>query len=199
MIRIKYLFSEEYNAILNINGNGMMGYIRIPDINVKLPIYHGTSSEVLEKGAGHLTQTSLPIGGASTHTVLSAHTGNSKSELFTNLVQLKEGDIFYLEVLGETLAYKVDQIKVVEPTDIESLAIELSKDYVTLVTCTPYGINTYRLLVRGERTDYIEVLDGGDANQSIMKNTGFIIMLVCLGLLIVIFIVLKIKQKRRRN
>jgi len=189
--------SELYDSILNIDGNGMIGYVRIPDINVKLPIYHGTSGEVLDKGVGHLAQTSFPIGGVSTHTVLSAHTGSQRSVFFNNLDKLQEGDLFFLEVLGETLAYKVDQIKVVEPPDIDSLTIELEKDYATLVTCTPYGINSHRLLVRGERTDYIEASDESDISQNIVKSNRFIIMLVCLCLLvvgIVIFIIVRKKQ-----
>ena len=176
----------------------MMGYIRIPVIKVKLPIYHGTSEEVLEKGVGHMEQTSFPIGGESSHTVLSAHTGSPAAELFTNLDQLEEGDLFFLEVLGETLAYQIDQIKVVEPDDIDSLLIEPSKDYATLVTCTPYGINSHRLLVRGERTVYIEEHDENVAGQNVVKSKRFIIMLVCLSLLAVSIIIFMIVRKKTK-
>jgi len=190
--------SETYYSILNIGEDGMMGYIRIPVIKVKLPIYHGTSEEVLEKGVGHMEQTSFPIGGESSHTVLSAHTGSPAAELFTNLDQLEEGDLFFLEVLGETLAYQIDQIKVVEPDDIDSLLIEPSKDYATLVTCTPYGINSHRLLVRGERTVYIEEHDENVAGQNVVKSKRFIIMLVCLSLLAVSIIIFMIVRKKTK-
>jgi len=190
--------SGAYHSILNIRGDGMMGYIRIPAISVKLPIYHGTGEDILEKGVGHLEQTSFPIGGESTHTVLSAHTGSPAAELFTNLDKLEKGDLFYLEVLGETLAYRVDQIKVVEPTDIDSLMIESSKDYATLVTCTPYGINSHRLLVRGERTEYIEEQDQNVAGQNIVRSKRFIIMIVCLCFLAASIITFIIIRKRTR-
>jgi len=190
--------SGSYHSILNIGGDGMMGYIRIPAIDVKLPIYHGTGEDILDKGVGHLEQTSFPIGGESTHTVLSAHTGSPAAELFTNLDKLEKGDLFFLEVLGETLAYKVDQIKVVDPTDIDSLMIESSKDYATLVTCTPYGINSHRLLVRGERTEYIEEQDQNVAGQSMVTSKRYIIMIVCLCFLAVSIITFIIIRKRTR-
>lgn len=151
--------AEAYNALLNLNGDGVMGSIRIPGIGVRLPIYHGTSYEVLEKGAGHLENTSLPIGGTGTHAVISAHSGLPAAALFTDLGQLARGDLFFVEVLGETLAYRVDQVKTVEPEDVSDLPIDSGEDYVTLVTCTPYGINSHRLLVRGVRTDYEETLE----------------------------------------
>ena len=151
--------SEEYEALLNISGDSVMGTIRIPKINVTLPIYHGTATETLEKGAGHLENTSLPIGGMGTHAVLSAHSGLPTAALFTDLEKLAEGDLFFLDVLDETLAYRVDQVKVVEPEDTSDLLIDSGEDYVTLVTCTPYGINSHRLLVRGVRTEYVETLE----------------------------------------
>lgn len=151
--------SKEYESLLNVNDDGVMGYVRIPKIDVWLPIYHGTSVDVMEKGAGHLENTSLPIGAKATHAVISAHTGFPGAVLFTNLDKLAEEDLFFIEVLGETLAYRVDQIKVVEPTDTSDLLIDRSEDYVTLVTCTPYGVNSHRLLVRGVRTEYEEVLE----------------------------------------
>jgi len=151
--------SEEYEALLNISGDSVMGTIRIPKINVTLPIYHGTANETLKKGAGHLENTSLPIGGMGTHAVLSAHSGLPAAALFTDLTKLTEGDLFFLNVLDETLAYRVDQVKIVEPEDTSDLLIDTNADYVTLVTCTPYGINSHRLLVRGVRTEYVETLE----------------------------------------
>ena len=150
--------NPEYESLLCMTEDGIMGYIQIPSINVNLPIFHGTSGTVLEQGAGHLEGTSLPVGGESTHTVLTGHTGLSSAKLFTDLTELAEGDIFFLNVFGERMAYKVGQITVVEPDDLDSLYIVDGKDYCTLVTCTPYGINSHRLLVRGERTDYEEAV-----------------------------------------
>lgn len=146
----------DYENTLNPQNNGVMGTVEIPKINVHLPIYHGTSEEVLQKAVGHLEQTSLPIGGEGTHAVLSGHRGLPSAELFTNLDKMEEGDVFYLHILEETLAYQVDKITVVEPDNLQDLAIEAGKDYVTLVTCTPYSINSHRLLVRGERIPYEE-------------------------------------------
>lgn len=151
--------SEAYNALLNLNGDGVMGSVRIPKIGVKLPVYHGTSHEVLEMGAGHLENTSLPIGGTGTHAIISAHSGLPTASLFTDLTKLTEGDLFFIDVLNETLSYRVDQVKTVEPEDVSDLLINNEEDYVTLVTCTPYGINSHRLLVRGVRTDYEETLE----------------------------------------
>lgn len=148
--------AKEYNSLLNMADGGVMGFIKIPCINVSLPIYHGTSAEILELGAGHLQGTSLPIGGESTHSVITGHTGLSSAKLFTDLTELEEGDMFFLHVMGEKLAYKVDQISVILPEEMDKLTIENGKDYCTLVTCTPYGVNTHRLLVRGERTEYTE-------------------------------------------
>lgn len=133
---------------------GIMAYVDIPKINVYLPVQHGTGAETLEKSVGHVVGTSLPVGGSSTHAVLSAHSGMASSKLFSDIDQLAVGDMFYIHVLGDTLAYKVDAIHTVLPTDTRLLQIEEGKDYVTLVTCTPFGINTHRLLVRGHRIPY---------------------------------------------
>lgn len=151
--------SDEYESLLNLTGDGVMGMVEIPSISVNLPIYHGTSEAVLEKGVGHLQGTSLPVGGESTHTVLTGHTGLSKAKLFTDLTELEEGDVFFLHVMGEDLAYEVDQIKVVLPSELDDLKIVPGEDYCTLVTCTPYGVNSHRLLVRGTRTDYQEAVE----------------------------------------
>ncbi|MBR2594031.1 MAG: class C sortase [Firmicutes bacterium] len=142
-----------YPNILNVAGNSIMGYIEIPVIGVTLPIYHGTSNSVLQTAIGHIEWTSLPIGGRSTHCALSGHRGLPSSKLFTDLDKLVVGDTFYLRVLNETLTYEVDQILIVEPEDTVPLEITPNCDYCTLVTCTPYGINTHRLLVRGHRTE----------------------------------------------
>lgn len=145
---------EEYMACLNIAGNEMMGTVEIPKINIELPIYHTTDEEVLEQAAGHLEGSSLPVGGESTHAVISAHRGLPSASLFTDLDQLEEGDHFLLHVLDDTLAYEVDKISVVEPEETQELAVEEGEDLVTLLTCTPYGVNSHRLLVRGHRVPY---------------------------------------------
>ena len=156
----------EYNSLLNMTDDGVMGTIEIPSINVSLPIYHGTSDSVLEKGVGHLQGTSLPVGGESTHTVLTGHTGLSKAKLFTDLTEMEKGDIFFLNVMGEKLAYEVDQIKVVLPSEMNDLKVVPGEDYCTLVTCTPYGVNSHRLLVRGVRTDYKEAVENPETFES---------------------------------
>ena len=145
-----------YMNTLNIAGDEMMGSVEIPKINIKIPIYHTTEEDVLNKGAGHLEGSSLPVGGANTHAVISAHRGLPSASLFTDLDQLKEGDHFLLHVLDETLCYEVDKISVVKPEDTSALAVEDGQDLVTLLTCTPYGVNTERLLVRGHRVPYVE-------------------------------------------
>ena len=145
-----------YNNILNIDHSGVMGYLEIPCISVNLPIYHGTDAEILERGVGHLAASSIPVGGKSTHSVLTGHTGLSSAKLFTDLTEMKKEDLFFIHVLDRILAYKVDQISVVRPEDTRKLQIVKGKDYVTLVTCTPYGVNDHRLLVRGIRTKYVK-------------------------------------------
>lgn len=144
---------KEYEEILNPEENGIMGYVEIPVIGVSLPIYHGTDEAILQIAAGHIRGSSFPTGGESTHCVISGHSGLPSARLFTELEKVKEGESFYLKVLDETLAYEVDQIRVVEPEDFSLLEIEAGKDFCTLVTCTPYGINTHRLLVRGTRIE----------------------------------------------
>lgn len=145
-----------YMNTLNIAGDEMMGSVEIPKINIKIPIYHTTEEDVLNKGAGHLEGSSLPVGGVNTHAVISAHRGLPSASLFTDLDQLKEGDHFLIHVLNETLCYEVDKISVVKPEDTSALAVEDGQDLVTLLTCTPYGVNTERLLVRGHRVPYVE-------------------------------------------
>ena len=166
--------AEQYNAMLanatifeggasapplayteQLTAGGVMAYVDIPKINVYLPVQHGTGADTLEKSVGHVVGTSLPVGGSSTHAVLSAHSGMASSKLFSDIDQLAEGDMFYIHVLGDTLAYEVDSINTVVPTDTSLLQIEEGKDLVTLVTCTPFGVNTHRLLVRGHRVPYV--------------------------------------------
>ena len=142
---------REYDATLDVTGTGIMGYVTIPRIKVKLPVYHGTSDGVLQIAAGHLAGTSLPVGGATTHAVVSGHTGLPSARLLTGLDELKKGDTFAFHVLDETYTYQVDQISVVLPSEISKLNIEPGADYATLITCTPYGVNSHRLLVRGHR------------------------------------------------
>lgn len=143
---------EQYNSLLDVSGNGIIGYIEIPKIKTDLPVYHGVDAAVLQIAIGHIEGSSLPIGGDSTHAVLSGHRGLPSAKLFTNLDQLEAGDVFMLRILDQTLTYEVDQIRIVEPDDFRNLQIEEGKDYCTLVTCTPYGVNSHRLLVRGKRT-----------------------------------------------
>ena len=193
--------STEYLSILNVDDNGMMGYISIPKIDVRIPIYHGTSSDILQKGVGHLEGSSFPVGGESTHTILSAHRGLPSSRLFTDLDQLEEGDIFYIYVLNEVLAYQVDQILVTEPSETEALKIVDGKDYVTLVTCTPYAINTHRLLVRGERIEYNKQVEEQTVEDRSLSTADIIlyISLIIAILLIIIAVIVSVRHKKNKN
>lgn len=148
--------SADYDSQLNIAGNGIMGYVEVPKISVNLPIYHGTENDSLERGIGHLLGSSLPVGGESTHSILSGHSGMASQKMFTDLEQLIVGDVFYLRILNDTLAYQVAEINTVLPYDTSLLGIIPGEDLCTLVTCTPYGVNTHRLLVRGSRIPYAE-------------------------------------------
>lgn len=188
-----------YNNLLKIDDTGMMGYIDIPKINILLPVYHGTSEEVLQSGIGHLKNTSLPVGGKSSHAVLSGHRGLAHAKMFTDLNRMEIGDVFYIKVLHHTFAYEVDQILTVEPQDTKALAIEKGKDYVTLVTCTPYAINTHRLLVRGKRIPYKEAKKKEEANAK--KNIPIYIILLIGGIIAILFIcaAIRIKEVRRRK
>lgn len=158
---------REYMSCLNLTGDGMMGYVEIPKINIKIPIYHTVSTEVLEMAAGHLEGSSLPVGGKNTHSVISAHRGLPSASLFTDLDKMEEGDHFLLYILDDILCYEIDKISVVEPEETNALEVEEGKDLVTLLTCTPYGVNTQRLLVRGNRVDYEP-----EAVQTEEKNTA---------------------------
>lgn len=175
---------EEYYAALDINGSGIMGTVTIPAINVQLPIYHGTSDSVLNVAAGHIEGTTLPVGGPGTHGVISAHRGLPSARLFTDLNKLVEGDLFMIDVLNRTFTYQVDRILIVEPDQLEALNIEQGMDYVTLQTCTPYGINTHRILVRGHRVDNLEVNDVVITPDAVRVARPYVMLAVGLPLLL---------------
>lgn len=188
---------EEYDDLLDVSGLGVMGYIEIPEISCSLPIYHGTDESVLQIAIGHLEWSSLPTGGESTHCVLSGHRGLPSAKLFTNLDKLVEGDIFMLRVLDEVLTYEVDQILIVEPQETSSLKIAQGKDYCTLVTCTPYGINTHRLLVRGHRIENIQQSNTIRVTADAMQIEPLIVApFAALPLLLILLVVLLIPKKR---
>lgn len=148
--------SEDYDSQLNIGGDGIMGYVEVPIVGINLPIYHGTAADSLERGVGHLLGSSLPVGGTSTHAILTGHSGMATDKMFTDITQLKMGDVFYLHILGEVLAYQVCELNTVLPYDTSFLGVVSGRDLCTLVTCTPIGVNSHRLLVRGERIPYEE-------------------------------------------
>ena len=189
---------KTYMDALNIAGDEVMGIVEIPKINIKLPIYHTTDEEVLKQAAGHLEGSSLPVGGESTHAVISAHRGLPSASLFTDLDQLKKGDHFLIHVLNETLCYEVDKISVVKPEETSSLAVEDGQDLVTLLTCTPYGVNTERLLVRGHRVPYVEqeVADEKTPLSGISLHTNYLLWVI-IGLTItaIFILVLYLKEK----
>ena len=188
---------------LNIHEGDVLGYIEIPSINIKLPIYYGTSVDILKKGVGVLYGTSLPVGGENTHSVLSAHTGLANQKLFTDIDKLKDGDVFYLHILKKDLAYKVNQIKVVHPDEIDELKISDEKDYVTLLTCYPYGINTERLLVRGERTDLspsnVEQVQKEISTFNHSNENLILIVIILISVLIIIFLLFLIMKFKGKN
>ncbi len=186
-----------YDGILNPIGTGIMGYVNIPKIEVELPIYHGVDEGVLQIGAGHLQGTSLPVGGASTHCVLSGHRGLPSAKLFTHLDELETGDYFTITILNQLFTYQVDQIKIVLPTESEDLQITKGKDYCTLVTCTPYGINTHRLLVRGVRVENAaEAPSIYVANEAFCIDSMIVMPLFAAPMLLVLLIILLIKNIR---
>ncbi|MDD7463966.1 MAG: class C sortase [Anaerococcus sp.] len=185
----------EYARMLEVHE--MIGHVEIPKINQDLPIYAGTSEEVLQKGVGHLEGTSLPVGGNNTHTVLTAHRGLPEKTLFTNLNELKVGDKFYIHNIKETLAYQVDQIKVIEPTNFEELLIAPGHDYATLLTCTPFMINSHRLLVRGHRVPYVPQVDEELIKSS--KANWIFRILFFIALLLILILVIKIVKLKKEN
>ena len=190
---------QTYMNTLNIAGDEMMGIVEIPKIDIKLPIYHTTEEDVLKQAAGHLEGSSLPIGGKSTHSVISAHRGLPSASLFTDLDQLKKGDHFLIHVLNETLCYEVDKISVVKPEETSALAVEEGEDLVTLLTCTPYGVNTERLLVRGHRVPYVEqeVADEKTPLSGISLHTNYLLwVIVGLAVTTIFILVLYLKEKK---
>ena len=193
---INILSEENYNQTLNM-GNGIMGSIEIPKISVNLPIYHGTSDEILSAGVGHVNGSSLPIGGSSRKSILTGHRGLPSSKLFTRLDELELNDLFFISVLNETLAYKVVNIQVIEPEDVSSLEIEEGRDLVSLITCTPYGVNTHRLVVTGERTIYEKsVYEGISKNSMSMREVIFTI--IPFGF-VTIVIGMKLKERKEKK
>ena len=202
---INWKMSEEelaaYEKELDITGTGIMGYITIPKIHVELPIYHGIDDAVLQIAIGHLSETSLPVGGQTAHCVVSGHRGLPSAKLFTDIDKLVEGDTWTVNVLNKTLTYEVDQIRVVEPTDLSILQIEQGKDYFTLVTCTPYGINTHRLLVRGHRVDNAQ----GEANviaDALQIEPVYIAPFLAIPFIVVLLIIMMVSteyMKRRKK
>lgn len=187
----------EYARMLEVEE--MVGHIQIPKIKIDIPIRAGSSEDVLQKGAGHLEGTSLPIGGNSTHTVITAHRGLPNAKLFRNLDQLAYGDVFYIINIKETIAYKVDKIQVVEPSDFEPVLVVENKDYATLLTCTPYMINSHRLLVRGERIPYQEAIDDGVANMPRARVDFFRMVLVAIPIIIILILTLFREKKKTDN
>ncbi|MCR4903954.1 MAG: class C sortase [Butyrivibrio sp.] len=190
---------EEYNSILDPTGTGIMGYLEIESIGVNLPIYHGTEESVLAIGIGHIPGTSFPTGTESTHTILSGHRGLPSSKLLTDLDQMIVGDTFLLHIMDQTFAYEVDQINIVLPEETESLGIYEDKDYVTLVTCTPYGVNSHRLLVRGRRVDYNEetrLIVPADASK---YKTYVVVPFVAIPMLLVVFVIFMISTAKKKS
>ena len=189
---------EEYDHILDFSGNGMMGYISIDKLRLMIPVYHGTSDEVLNKACGHLEGTSLPVGGEGTHCVLSAHRGLPASKLFTDLDKLEVGDIFTIKIVSEVLTYQVDQIKLVVPTETSDLTIDETNDYCTLLTCAPYGINTHRLLVRGRRIKTIEQREVLITSDAYIVNRLIVTPIVAMPILLVLIIYVFLKPVRKK-
>lgn len=189
---------QEYESILDVDGNGMIGYIEIPNVNITLPVYHGTNDDVLQIAIGHLDWTSLPVGGTSTHCVLSGHRGLPSAKLFTNLDQVKEGDTFVIRVLDEVLTYEVDQIRIVEPAAVDDLMIENGKDYCTLVTCTPYGVNSHRLLVRGHRVEN-ESESIRVTSEAIQIEPLIVAPAIAIPTLIIIFVLLIASSNKKKK
>ena len=190
---------KKYESLLDVSGTGIMGYIEIPKIACSLPVYHGTDEGALQIAIGHLEGSSLPVGGKSSHCVLSGHRGLPSARLFTDLDQMEEGDTFILNILGHKLAYEVDQIKVVLPEEMSDLEIQEGKDLCTLVTCTPYGINTHRLLVRGHRVKYVETKVQEQKEVSKPKTDTRLVIAGAVAGAVVLFIIIFAVRRRRKH
>lgn len=193
--------SQLYLSTLNVIDGGIMGFLEIPAIDVELPIYHGTTSAVLDLGVGHLEGSSLPVGGINTHAVLTGHTGMTHAKLLNDLVEVQEGDEFYFHILDQVLAYRVVEIQVVLPSDVSSLEIVEDRDLATLITCTPYGINSHRLLVTGERTDYVPSETTDESADIIRENwwLWILILLILFGALLLLWRRQRKKLRKREN
>lgn len=199
-----FLLSEEqreaYNRQLNISGNGIMGYLDIPEISCYVPLYHGTSEEVLQVGAGHMEGTSLPIGGVNSHSVLSGHRGLPSARLFTDLDKMRVGDTFTIHVLNEILTYQVYETVTVLPHEVDSLKIEAGRDLCTLVTCTPYGVNTHRLLVKAERIENVEqAVTVRVVSDAVQIDSVIVASLLAVPMLLVLMIILLLQPKKRKK
>lgn len=188
-----------YNNTLDVTGTGIMGYVEIDKIDVELPIYHGVEKEVLQVGAGHLPGTSLPVGGDSTHAVLSGHRGLPSSKLFSDLDKMEVGDTFCIIIHDKVLTYQVDQIKIVLPTETDDLRIVKGKDYCTLLTCTPYGVNSHRLLVRGKRVDTPEAIDIRVINEAVKVDPVIVASVILVPLLVIAYLIMFMFDKKRRE
>lgn len=195
----EYYKLENYNSVLNVSGTGMFGYITIPKINQELPLYHGTSDAVLSIAVGHLEGTSLPVGGENTHSVVSAHRGLPTAVLFTHLDRMEIGDTFTFTILDRSYTYEVDQIRIVEPNDTSLIRIEEGKDYCTLLTCTPYGINTQRLLVRGHQIDASQKRNIYIANEAYRIDTLVVMPLVALPIITVLLIYVMVTPVKKET
>lgn len=188
--------NTNYRQLLSLDNSGIMGYLYIGKINVRLPIYHGTDAGVLQNGIGHLEGSSLPVDGETQHVVISGHTGLPSSKLLTDLVELEVGDTFKIDILNQRYTYEVNQILVVEPNETDSLELVEGKQYATIITCTPYGVNTHRLLVRGELKD--DTVDADISGDAIIINSNTLIPIISIPLIIILFIVMiSIRRKRR--
>ena len=198
----EYALSEEeklqYEETLDVSGTGIMGYVEIPSIDCSLPIYHGTEESVLQIAIGHIEWTSFPIGGAGTHCVISGHRGLKSAKLFTDLDRMTEGDLFIIRTLDEVLTYEVDRISIVLPHQTEELKIEEDKDYCTLMTCTPYGVNTHRLLVRGRRIENIDAREIYVTADAIQIDPVLVAPVVAAPILLVLFVWLMIKYRKKQ-
>ena len=201
--------AESYDTLLDVRGDGIMGYVEIPRIGVKLPIYHRAGEESLSRGIGHLLGSSLPVGGPATHCILTGHSGLAKDKMFSDLDQLEKGDIFFLHTLNDTLAYMVQDMYTVLPEDTSHLMIEGQHDYCTLITCTPFGVNTHRLLVRGERVEYtaaVELVEDAEFQETETPSTwtdaylrGIVYGLLATLAVIAVVLSLKLKPKKKRR
>ncbi len=194
----------EYWKVLNVTGDGIMGYLTIPKINIKLSIYHGTAEDVLDTGVGHMNGTKLPIGGEDNHSVMSAHRGLPSAKLFTDIDQLGRGDRFYLHILNEDLAYEVDQVlPMVDKDDLdtleEAMKVETGRDYVTLFTCTPYGVNSHRLLVRGHRVPYDGELESTPVESMVQAIQNYYMLYLLIGLGVTVLLILILRRVMRRK